>query len=613
MQGSLEQTLIYLAAAVIAVPIAKRLGLGSVLGFLVAGIVIGPWGLGLIGEVETVLHFAEFGVVLLLFLVGLELKPKKLMELRWPIFGAGSAQVTGTIAAVILIGVALGAPLTVVIVAGMGFAMSSTAIALATLAERGLLATGGGRLSFAVLLFQDLAVIPLMLALALLQPGEHARMDALSIAKAIAIIALVVVGGRYLLRPILRYIAGTGMREIFIAFALLLIVGIALAMQSVGLSMALGTFLAGVLLADSEYRHELELDIEPFKGLLLGLFFIAVGMSVDLGLFLRAPLLVIGLALGIVALKIALLLGLARAFRVRGIDAIVFALYLSQVGEFAFVLFGAAATQGVLPRETIDVLNAATAASMLTTPLLVFAFERWIAPRLNREQARAADVIDERNPVIIAGFGRFGQVVTRLLHGLGIGTTVVDHDPNQIELVRRFGYRAYYGDATRIDLLESAGAEHAKLLIVAVDDAGAARQIVALARERFPSLQILARARSRTDAFDFHAKDVPFVRETFRASLEAGEMALKSLGYGAYAARRAAEHFGRHDEAMLAQAAAHRGDIKKLIALIQQGREDLNELMANEALRSDAKAVDAWHGDDAYMHARRVDRVAAES
>ncbi len=611
MQGFLEQALIYLAAAVIAVPIAKRLGLGAVLGFLVAGIVIGPWGLRLIGEVETVLHFAEFGVVLLLFLVGLELNPGKLLAMRGPIFGAGSLQVVGTLVAVVAVGVSIGVPLTTALVAGMGFAMSSTAIALASLGERGLLNTDGGRLSFAVLLFQDLAVIPLMLVLALLQPGGGGSMDSLAILKALGIIALVIVGGRYLLRPVLRYIAGTGMREIFIAFALLLVIGIALAMHAVGLSMALGTFLAGVLLADSEYRHELELDIEPFKGLLLGLFFIAVGMSVDLGLFLPAPLLVIGLALAVVALKIVVLLGVARASRVRGADAGVFALYLSQVGEFAFVLFGAAAAQNVLPRESIDVLNAATAASMLTTPLLVFGFERWIAPRLGGEQPRTADTIDEHHPVIIAGFGRFGQVVTRLLHGLGISTTVVDHDPNQIELVRRFDYRAYYGDATRIDLLEAAGAARAKLLIVAVDDPDAARRIVTLAKEHFPTLAVIARARSRSDAFEFHGQGVAFVRETFRSSLEAGELALKQLGFGAYAARRAAEQFRRHDEALLARAAAHRGDIKKLIAVMQQGREDLSVVMASETLRGDATSDEGWH-EQAYMHARRIDEGKGE-
>lgn len=608
MQGFLEQTLIYLTAAVVAVPIARRLGLGAVLGFLVAGIVIGPWGLRLIGEVETVLHFAEFGVVLLLFLVGLELNPRKLFALRWPIFGAGSLQVAGTIAVVVVIGVAIGVPLTTAIVAGMGFAMSSTAIALATLGERGLLGTPGGQLSFAVLLFQDLAVIPLMLVLALLQPGEGAGMDAMAVLKALGIIVFVVLGGRYLLRPVLRYVASTGMREIFIAFALLLVVGIALAMQSVGLSMALGTFLAGVLLADSEYRHELELDIEPFKGLLLGLFFIAVGMSVDLGLFLRVPLLVLGLALGIVALKVALLWAIARAFAVRGADSLVFALYLSQVGEFAFVLFGAASAQNVLPRTTIDVLNAATAASMLTTPLLVFGFERWVMPRLSRTQARPADVIEEHHPVIIAGFGRFGQVVTRLLHGQGIGTTIVDHDPNQIEMVRRFGYRAYYGDATRVDLLESAGAARAKLLVVAVDDPDAAKRIVTLAREHFPAMAVLARARSRSDAFDFHDMGVACVRETFRSSLEAGEMALRVLGFGAYAARRSAEHFRRHDEALLARAAADRGDIKKLIALMQQGREDLSVVMASEAAREESDRADAWH-EQAYMHTRRIDET----
>ena len=593
VHGFLHQALIYLAAGAIAVPITKRLGLGSVLGFLIAGMAIGPWGLALVAEPQAILQFAEFGVVLLLFLVGLELNPRRLWTLRRSIFGLGSVQVLATLAAVTALGWALGLSFKVALVAGMGFAMSSTAIGLQTLAEKNLLTTPGGQASFSVLLFQDLAVIPLMLVLGLMtaERGGGTAFDWLAAAKAVGMIGLLVVAGRTLLRPVLRWIANTKLREVFIGFSLFLVLGIAALMQLVGLSMALGAFLAGVLLADSEYRHELELDIEPFKGLLLGLFFIAVGMSVDLGLFVHRPLLVFGLALAVVALKIVLLFGVARPFYCGNADAALFAVALSQVGEFAFVLFGAAG--GVLPEATLHVLTAAVAASMLTTPLLMALYERLVAPRLARAPARAADVIDERNPVIVAGFGRFGQIVTRVLRALGIGATVIDHDPNQIELVRRFGWKAYYGDATRADLLEAAGAAHAKLLVIAVDDAEAAMQIARMARERYPALKLLARAHSRTDAFAYVELGVPAVRETFGSALAAAEAALRVLGFGAHAAHRIALQFRRHDEEQLVQLAAHRKDVKRMIALSERGREDLAQLLAEEAsLRHEAPAVE---------------------
>ena len=595
--GFLAQALIYLAAAVIAVPLSKRLGLGSVLGFLLAGVAIGPWGLKLIGDVEAMLHFSEFGVVLLLFLVGLELNPKRLWSLRSSIFGMGTLQVVATMFAVAGIGVALGQSFAISLVAGMGFAMSSTAIALATLEEKNLLPTPGGQASFAVLLFQDMAVIPLMLLLSLMAPERagSAGFDLSAAGRAVGLIVLLIVAGRFLLRPLLRYVANTGLREIFIAFSLLLVIGIALLMQSVGLSAALGTFLAGVLLADSEYRHELELDIDPFKGLLLGLFFISVGMSVDLGLFVRSPLVVLGLALGLVAMKAALLYAIARSFRLCGADGILFALGLSQIGEFAFVLFGVATTERILPRETADILNAAVAASMLTTPLLMILYEKVVVPSLALSTPRAADPIDEQNPVIVAGYGRFGQVVARLLNARGIGTTVVDHDPNQIELVRRFGQKAYYGDITRLDLLRSAGAAKAKLLVIAVDDKDAALSTSKLAQEHFPNLAILARAYSRTDAFEYAALGIPAVRETFGSAIDAGESALRVLGHSAHEAKHLATQFRRHDEEMLAKAAPHRGDVKKLITIGRQGRADLEKLLHNEQQAAvPAPGEDAW-------------------
>jgi monovalent cation:proton antiporter-2 (CPA2) family protein len=587
--GFLHQALVYLAAGVIVVPVFKRLGLGSVLGYLVAGMAIGPWGLAFVSAPATILQFAEFGVVLLLFLVGLELNPKRVWQLRKPIFGMGAAQVLVTAAVVALAAWALGLAPKVALVVGMGFAMSSTAIGLASLQEKNLLPTPGGQASFSVLLFQDLAVIPLLLILSLISPEKNSEsFEWTAMAKAVGIIVLLIVAGRFLLRPVLRYIANTRQREVFVGFALLLVIGIAALMEMVGLSTALGAFLGGVLLADSEYRHELELDIEPFKGLLLGLFFIAVGMSVDMGLFARSPALVLSIAFGIVAAKTLLLYPIAKTFGYCGrADAALFALALSQVGEFAFVLFGAAGR--ILPKEILDILNAAVAVSMLSTPLLMMLYERVLAPRFAHEQdetrGRVPDAIHEQNPVIIAGFGRFGQVVSRVLGGMKIGTTMVDHDPNQVDRLRRFGSKAYYGDATRLDLLVAAGARKAKLLVVAVDNPDSAMRIVKLARRHFHHLKVIVRARSRTDAFEYFEMDVPAVRETFGSALDAAEAALRALDFGPLAARRVVSRFRRHDEELLAEQAPHRNEVKKLVAVSLQGRRDLDQVLGSEALR----------------------------
>jgi monovalent cation:proton antiporter-2 (CPA2) family protein len=587
--GFLQQALVYLTAGVIAVPLSKRLGLGSVLGYLIAGITIGPWGLRLISDPQTVLQFSEFGVVLLLFLIGLELNVQRVWGLRRAIFGLGGVQVAVTIAAVAGIALALGQPLSVGLIAGMGIAMSSTAIGLATLTEKNLLQTPGGQASFAVLLFQDLAVIPLLLWVGVLD-GDAETFHWMDLMKAIGMIALLIGAGRLLVRPVLRYVAEARLREVFVGFSLLVVIGTATLMQLVGLSMALGAFLAGVMLADSEYRNEFELDIEPFKGLLLGLFFIAVGMSVDLTLFLRSPQLVLGIALGIVVLKIAILLPIARGFGYcNRADATLFAIALSQAGEFAFVLFSAAGN--VLPAETASILNAAVVTSMMTTPLLFLVYEKFLAPRFFGASDRASDVVDEANPVIVAGFGRFGQVITRVLHGLRIGATLIDHDPNQIETVRRFGIKAYYGDATRMDVLEAAGAAHARLLIVAIDDYEAAMRMVKRVRQRYPKLKLIVRAHSRTDAYEYFEMGVPAVREVFASSLDAAELALRALDYGPIAARRVVQRFRRHDEEMLAEQAPHRKETQRLIELQQQGRRDIAELLAAEA-RSPSKIDD---------------------
>ena len=593
----LQQALVLLAAGVVAVPIFRRLGLGSVLGYLIAGVAIGPWGFALLADPQRVLEFSELGVVLLLFLIGLELNAQRVWSLRRAIFGLGTVQVAATIAAVAAVAVALGQPLAVGLVAGMGIAMSSTAIGLATLGERNLLQTPGGQASFAVLLFQDLAVIPLLLVLGVMG-GESDGFHLIDLAKALGMIVLLIAAGRVLVRPVLRFVAEARLREVFVGFSLLVVLGTAALMEWAGLSQALGAFLAGVMLADSEYRHELELDIEPFKGLLLGLFFIAVGMSIDLGLFLRSPWLVLGVAFGIVLLKLAILFPIAQLFGYcTRVEAGTFALALSQAGEFAFVLFGAAGS--ILPRESAAVLNAAVAVSMLSTP---FVFKLRDSLKLDAPE-RAADPISESNPVIVAGFGRFGQVVMRVLRGLGIGATVIDHDPGQIDTVRRFGWKAYYGDATRMDLIESAGARSAKLLLVAIDDAEGAMRLVKRARRYFPDLPIVVRAHSRTDAYEYASMGFPAIREVFGSALDATGRVLGALGYSEKEAHSILSRFKEYDERQIVQNAPHRDDVKTLIALSEQGRRDIAELLAAEA-----RSAPQVHEDDARGDAERGGR-----
>ncbi|HYG54375.1 MAG TPA: cation:proton antiporter, partial [Burkholderiales bacterium] len=573
---------------------------------LVAGMAIGPWGLGLIAESDTVLGFAELGVVFLLFLIGLELEPQRLWQLRRAIFGMGTTQVALTAAAVTVICLSMKQSMAVALVAGMAAAMSSTAIALTLLREKNLHATPGGQASFAVLLFQDLAVIPMLLGVAMLG-GTQEEFSWLAIGQAVLLIVLVIVGGRLLLRPALRVIAATRLREVFVGFSLLLVVGIAWLMEAAGLSMALGAFLAGVLLADSEYRHELELDIEPFKGLLLGLFFIAVGMSVELGLFVRSPLLIIALALGVVALKMLVLFPLAQVFGYcKPADAGLFAIALSQVGEFAFVLLTAA--RPAVPVEAMDMMTAVVAASMLTTPVLMLAYERFVIPFLEKTTDRAPDAIEESRPVIVAGFGRFGQIVTRVLRALGIRATIVDHDPGQIDTVRQFGWKAYYGDATRLDLLAAAGAARARLLVLAIDDPVAALATAKRVRQRFPQLAIVARARGRTDAYEYAALGIPAVREVFDSGLEAAAQALQALGYAPDSTRRIVERFRDYDQQNLRDTAPHRHDMKKLIALNEQGRRDIAELLAAE-MRS---APDIDEDDAARDEKRRQEKARPE-
>jgi glutathione-regulated potassium-efflux system ancillary protein KefC len=589
----LANTVVYLAAAVIAVPIARRLKLGTVLGYLIAGVIVGPWGLQLITDVEAILHFSEFGVVLLLFVIGLELNPRRLWQMRGPILGLGTGQVGASalaFAAVFHFG--FGWMPAAAAVAGLALSLSSTAIALQPLQERNLLGTPGGRAAFSILLFQDIAVIPMLALLPLLAAAPAVAAGTggwLGAGKAVAAIAVVIVGGRFLTRPVFRLIASTGMREIFTAATLLLVIGIALLMQLAGLSMALGAFLAGVLLAESEYRHELESDIEPFKGLLLGLFFVAVGMSVDFGLLLTRPGAVLGLVALLLAVKAAVLLVMARLGKVPASQTALLAFLLAQGGEFAFVLLGSAAGLGVLDGETAALLTVAIALSMVTAPLLTVVNDRLIEPRFVHIDARPHDMPDDDgNPVIVAGFGRLGQIVVRLLHANRVGTTILDHDPEIIDALRKFGFKVFYGDATRLDLLEAAGAAHAKILVVAVDSIEASLALVDLAQQHFPHLKIVARARDLPHAVELMNREVPVIeRETFRSALKLGEETLKILGMPAYTARKRALTFKQHNEVLLGQIHAHWDeDLEKRITLQQQARA---RLMQN--LEEDEKAA----------------------
>jgi glutathione-regulated potassium-efflux system ancillary protein KefC len=578
--------LVFLVAAVVAVPLARRFGLGAVLGYLLAGAAIGPFALRLVTNVESILHFSEFGVVLMMFVIGLELEPRKLWSLRESIFGYGGAQLAACALAIGVVAALLGAPWQVALVAGLGLALSSTAIALATLTERNLFGTPAGSASFGILLFQDIAAIPMIALLPLLAPeaGPEGGGGWMAAVKAVAVIGLVVAGGRYLVRPVLRFIARTDMREMFTAFALLLVVGIALMMEAVGLSMALGTFVAGVLLADSEYRHALEADIEPFKGLLLGLFFMAVGMSINFAVLAESPGLVVALVAGVVAIKTALLRLLAPRFAVAPGQRLLFALLISQGGEFAFVVFGVASGAGLLPRDTAALLVLVVALSMVATPLLLLGYDRIVAPRWAAAHERPDDVIPPQdNPVLIAGFGRFGQIVARLLYAQGIGVTVLDHDPDQIEFLSQYGFKVFYGDATRMDLLESAGIAKARALVVAIDGMEDGLALIDRVREQHPQLQIYARARHVSHVYQLKDRGIEhFEREMFEGSLTLGRRVLEGLGYDPAEARSVAMRFRRHNFQAIDRFYPFYTDQKKLVSLTRQARDELEEMFRQD-------------------------------
>ena len=585
--------LMYLSAAVLAVPLAKALGLGSIIGYLAAGIAIGPWGLGLVSNVQDILHFAEFGVVLMLFLVGLELQPSRLWAMRRPIFGTGSAQVLGCAAVLFAAGWLAGLPWRISLVAALGLALSSTAIALQVLAERNLMRTSSGQAGFSILLFQDVAAIPILALLPLLGAAAGAGDDhsagevLLEALKIVGVIGAIVLGGRLLLRPLLRWIAKSRTPEIFTAASLLLVVGIAYLMVMVGLSMALGAFLAGVLLADSEYRSELEADIEPFKGLLLGLFFIAVGMSIDFGVLMRSPWLMAGILLGFLALKAVVIYTLAKVAGVPYQERPVFTLLLAQGGEFAFVVFQAAAGAQVFSAETASLLIGAVALSMLISPLLLVLVDRALLRRYAQLKTAAppAQEISEPQeaPVIIAGFGRYGQIVARVMLTQGIPTTVLDHSVEILEIARAFGYRVFYGDATRLDLLRIAGAEHARVLVVAVDDPEQSLKIVTLARKHFPQLQVVARARDLTHWNALRDLGVTLVqRELFESSLASARTVLELMGQSPTRAQEMTRRFREHNIALADRMYPHHKDRAKMVAVAREGRAQLAEQMAKE-------------------------------
>jgi monovalent cation:proton antiporter-2 (CPA2) family protein len=582
---------LFLAATVIAVPLFKRLGLGAVPGYLAAGVVIGPAGLGLIPDVERVYEFSEFGVVLLLFVIGLELQPSRLWRLRTQVLGMGGAQVLLTTA--LLAGIALALKLTpqAALVAGFGLSMSSTAFVLQMLAERKELADRHGRAAFAVLLFQDLAVIPFLAIVPML--GEHGSeasggslwLGALKLVGALAVVGI----GRYLLRPVLRGLAATQVPEVFTAAALLLVSATALLMNWVGLSMSLGAFLAGVLLADSEYRHELQADIEPFKGLLLGLFFIAVGMSADLGVLLREPQRVLGVVAGLILVKAAILWLIGRFAGLPVHNANALALALSQGGEFAFVLFGVAATSGLIAQPMHELLVVSVTLSMIATPLLYAASGR--LRRSPAEEQRPYDEIEvPENEVIIAGFGPFGQIVGRILGLKKIPYTVLERNWEQVDFVRQFGSRVFYSDAGRVEVLRVARADKARFFVLAVADVEESLRIAETVRRNFPHLRVFASARDRRHAMqlmDLGITDV--IRRSYGSSLETTSALLKALGEPDAQVRRDIERFRRHDrDTLLRQQAVYR-DEKQLLQTAREAREELALLFeADQAERGPA-------------------------
>jgi glutathione-regulated potassium-efflux system ancillary protein KefC len=592
---------VLLGATVLLVPLAKWAGLGTILGYLIAGVLIGPYGLSLISNIETIQGVAEFGIVMMLFLIGLDVDARELWRMRHQVLGLGLTQMVLTslmlAAAFALVGFSW--PASAII--GMALAMSSTAIAMQTVAQRSLTHTDTGRASLAILLVQDVAVIPVLAAIPLLASLKGSPVEALgdtmvavtersfdwwvAIGLVLAFVGALV-GSRYVVRPLLRWVALAKLPEAFTAFALMLVVGAALGTMSLGLSPALGAFLGGVLLADSEYRHELQGNLEPLKGLLLGLFFVSVGMSIAFGTVLEQPLLVLGIVASVIALKVLVLFGLASVFRMHVADRLLLAVLLSQAGEFAFVVLQFARTAGGLSNPELELITAAVALSMAVTPLLLLAFDRLIAPRFSTRTPLSLTSADDLRAarknarVIVLGYGRFGQIVTRLLRAQGYEMTLIDDDAAQIELVKRFGVKVFYGDGGRLDILRAAGADEARMIVIAVAGGDRILSIATLIRRHYPHVIIAARAVDRSHAHDLMALGVEvFERETFHSAIVLGEKALIALGHAPETATRLAAAFLRHDETMLRDSFAVRGDQSAYIGLVRRSTEMLDAVM----------------------------------
>lgn len=594
------QALIYLGSAVLLVPISKKLGLGSVLGYLIAGMLIGPSAFALIGDDGAdIMHFAEFGVVMMLFLIGLEVEPQLLWRLRTSIMGLGGLQVLiTTLLAGFIAHVIVGLSFNQSLAIGLIFSMSSTAIVLQTMTENNWMQTSAGRNAFSVLLFQDIAVIPILAILPLLSPDEGGVIatqtdtwtrDLPQWGKTLVVlgaVAFIIAGGKYLTRPIFQMVARTNLRELFSATALLLVVSITVLMSKVGLSPALGAFLAGAVLANSEYRHELESDIEPFKGLLLGLFFIAVGASIDFDLIAQRPWLIAELVLGVMLLKLGILAFLSRMFKMRVDQFLLFAFALAQVGEFGFVLFSFAKDQHIFSTELFNLLMVVVAASMALSPVFMLIMEKTLMPIVIKKiphRNREADAFEENNAVIIAGYGRFGSVTGRFLKANGINATVLDANSDRVDSLRKIGIKVYYGDALRIDLLKAAGADRAKLIVIALDDSAQVLQLVNTVKKHFPNMHIITRAHGLDDTYELMDAGVLHVfRETIDSSLRAGTEALKIMGVRAYTAQRAHDLFLKHDEKSLKKMAAARHDKKKYMKALRNRIEELETLIQND-------------------------------
>jgi monovalent cation:proton antiporter-2 (CPA2) family protein len=612
----LFQAMVYLAAAVVMVPLAKKLGLGSVLGYLLAGIVIGPAVMGFIGkEGQDIMHFAEFGVVMMLFIIGLELEPELLWKMRRSIAGLGGLQVLGTSLIISAVALLFDLHWKQALAIGLILSLSSTAIVLQTLNEKGLMKTAAGQSSFSVLLFQDIAVIPMLAVFPLLASGNAVagvkHEEAVGFTShlpgwaqtlvVLGSVGLIILAGRFLIRPLFRIVAATKLREVFTATALLLVIGIAVLMTQVGLSPALGTFLAGVVLADSEYKHELESDIDPFKGLLLGLFFIAVGASIDFSLLMDHPFRILGLVAALMLLKAMVLFILGRVFGMKTDQNLIFSAALSQVGEFAFVLFSFSLDEGVLPPDIVSTMIAVVAISMAMTPFVMLLNERFIQPRFGScaiaAESREPDVIEERNPVIIAGFGNFGNTIARFLRANGVKATYLDIDTDRVDVLRKMGFKVYYGDASRQDLLKAAGADQAKVIIIAIEPPEKRLEMIETVKKHFPHLHLFVRAQNRFDAYDqMNAGMLHVYRETVDTALRLSQDVLIQLGHRAYKVKRMANVFLKYDEQVLKELASIR-DEEEYIVAARGHIEELERLLQTD-LNKALPDIDAGWDDD---------------